>query len=265
VDIDVTARNAGIARLELDASRPGRIDLAMPTIAWDEELLEVDIAGLQPAHPYPSRAACLEGATSRARLFAGDEFVIGRFDPVEPQAQVLLAHPQTELTRRISARHAVVRRTQAGFTIEDVSRYGILVDGQWAGKGQPLPLREGMRIEFTASVPGIATLAVAAVRANAVALTRVDAAGADTFWLVAPDVDPEGAATPGQPLLFHRGGGFWTRDLVTQQDVALAPSPGAAHPPGMRFIGGPYPETWNVRARISDRRRNRLSALLPAG
>ncbi|MGZ5198497.1 MAG: FHA domain-containing protein [Telluria sp.] len=267
VDIDVTARNAGIARLELDASRPGRIDVGLPTIAWDEELVEVDPAKLQPSHPYPARAACLDRGTSRARLFAGDEFVIGRFDPVEPEAQVLLAHPGSEqLSRRISARHAVVRRTQTGYTIEDVSRYGILVDGQWPGKTRPLPLREGMRIEFTASFPGIATLEVSVVRTNAVALTRVDRGGdADTFWLVASDAEPDDAARPGQPLLFHRGGGFWMRDPVTQQDEALAPASTPALPSGMRFIGGPYPETWNVRARTGDRRRSRTGAFLSAG
>jgi hypothetical protein len=267
VDIDVTARNAGIARLELDASRPGRIDLGMPTIGWDEELVEVDPAVLQASHPYPATAACLDGGVSRARLFAGDELVIGRFDPVEPQAQVLLAHPDSEaLTRRISARHAVVRRTLAGFTIEDVSRYGISVDGQWPGKGRPLPLREGMRIEFTASLPGIATLEVSVVRPNAVAFTRVGHAGeTDSFWLVAPDVEPDASAPRGQPLLFHRGGGFWVRDPGTQHDTALAPASTSALPQGMRFIGGPYPEIWNVRASISDRRRSRAGTLLPAG
>jgi hypothetical protein len=240
----------------------------MPTIAWDEELVEVDPAALQQAHPYPSTAACLDGDAARARLFAGDEFVIGRFDPAAPQAHVLLAHPGSDaLTRRISARHALVRRTQAGYTIEDVSRYGILVDGQWAGKGRPLPLQEGMRIEFTASVPGIATLDVSAVRANAVALTRVDHAGeADTFWLVAPDAGPDGTTAPGLPLLFHRGGGFWVRDPVTHADTALTPASTALlpHAMGMRFVGGPYPETWNVRARIDDRRRSRSGSFLPA-
>jgi hypothetical protein len=266
VDIDVTARNAGIARLELDASRPGRVDLSLPTIAWDEELVEVDPALLQPSHPYPCTGACLDDGATRARLFAGEELVIGRFDPVTPQAQVLLAHPGSEtLTRRISARHAVVRRTMAGFTIEDVSRYGILVDGQWPGKGRPLPLREGMRIEFTASLPGLATLDVVMLRPNALVLARADGAEPDTFWLVVPDAEPDTPAVPGQPLLLHRAGGFWVRDPVTQQDAALAPGTAGALPRGTRFIGGPYPETWNVRAHIGDRRRGRAGAFLPAG
>lgn len=264
VDIDVTARNAGIARLELDASRPGRIDLGLPTIAWDEELVEVDPASLHQCHPYPATAACLAGPVSRARLFAGDELVIGRFDPAEPQAQVLLAHPASEaFTRRISARHAVVRRCDASYTIEDVSRYGILVDGQWPGKNRPLLLREGMRIEFTASMPGIATLQVTAVRANAVALARVDNGDEDVFWLVAPDIEPAVLPAGAQPVLLHRGGGFWLRDPITQEDTALLPS-STALPHGMRFIGGPYPEIWSVRARIGDRRRGRDGAFLTA-
>ena len=266
VDIDVTARNAGIARLELDASRPGRVDLALPTIAWDEELVEVDPAILQPSHPYPCTGACLDDGATRARLFAGEELIIGRFDPAAPQAQVLLAHPDSEaLTRRISARHAVVRRTMAGFTIEDVSRYGILVDGQWPGKGRPLPLREGMRIEFTASLPGLATLDVLVVRPNALLLARTDGAETDNFWLVVPDAEPGDEPALGHLLLLHRAGGFWVRDPVTQQEAPLAPGAPGAVSRGMRFIGGPYPETWNVRARISDRRRSRTGSFLPAG
>jgi hypothetical protein len=61
------------------------------------------------------------------------------------------------LTRRMSGRHAVIRRgRRQGFEIEDVSRYGLLLDGVWPGKHVPVPLRLGMRIELTASIKGVA-------------------------------------------------------------------------------------------------------------
>lgn len=262
VDIDVSARNAGIARLELDATAAGNASLGMPTIAWDEDLVEIDCAPMLPAHPYPAGAACLQRGPRHERLFAGDELVIGRHDPAAPQAQVLLAHPASDslLTRRISARHAVIRRERDGYTIEDVSRYGILLDGEWPGRGRPAPLRAGMHIEFTASVPGIAALEVCGLPGNALVLERVDGP-AERFWLLAQDLEPPAQST--LPLLFHRVGGFWLREAATGIDHALAPSSEALGlPMGMYFSGGPYPETWNVRARIPDRRR--AGSLLPA-
>jgi hypothetical protein len=49
LDIDIRASNASIAQLDLARLAPasGRIDLALPTIAWDEDLIEID----QPAVP----------------------------------------------------------------------------------------------------------------------------------------------------------------------------------------------------------------------
>lgn len=260
VDIDVSARNAGIARLELDATRPA--DIALPTIAWDEDLLEIEGALVVPAHPYPTEAACLVRGPRHERLFAGDQLVIGRHDPAAPRAQVLLAHPDSGgHTRRISARHAVIRRERDGYTIEDVSRYGILVDGQWPGKYRPVALREGMHIEFTASLPGIAALDVRALRPHALVLERAGAPS-ERFWLLAPDLAPDGQFD--LPLLFHRGGGFWLRETGSGAEHALEPgSQLSGLPMGTCFEGGPYPETWNVRARIPDRRR--AGPMLPAG
>src|SRR5471032_3361562 len=42
MDIDVTARNAGIAHLDL-GTPSGKIDLGFSTIAWDEDLIEIDM------------------------------------------------------------------------------------------------------------------------------------------------------------------------------------------------------------------------------
>jgi hypothetical protein len=280
IDIDVAARNAGIARLDLDASQPGKINLGMPSIAWDEDLVEIDSVPAMQVHPYPATAACLVNpqpspATPRhMRLFAGEEWVLGRFDATAPAEQVLLAPPAgtseaDALTRRISARHAVIRLAPGGFEIEDVSRYGLLLDGEWPGKNRPVPLREGMCIEFTASVRGIVTLRVAALRANAVVLARADAAAQEeSFWLVAPG---RGIA-PGAgelPLVYHDAGGFWLREPGSGASTALEPSgqPGyrAALAAQLGFAGGPYPETWSVRARVPDRRRTSAGWTLPAG
>jgi hypothetical protein len=206
------------------------------------------------------------------RLLAADEWVLGRFDASAPEADVLIAHhtaggaQRDGLTRRISSRHAVIRAGADGFTVEDVSRYGLLVDGEWPGKHRPVALRAGTRLELTASVRGVATLVVTALLPNGLILGRTDdGALAECFWLVVPGRQPGPALADGAalPLLLHRDGGFWQRDAAGA-DTALTPA--GAHERAGRsaphFAGGPYPETWNVRARVTDRRRARAG--LPA-
>jgi len=260
VDIDVNASNAGIAHLDLDA-RGGKIDLGFSSIAWDEDLLEIDFPAQAAAHPCPASAACLASgpnATARVRhlrLFALDECVLGRADA---DADILLAHcdangPVAEgLTRRLSARHAILRRGREGFEIEDVSRYGLLVDGVWPGKHTPVRLHPGMRIELTASIPGVAVLEVTAVLPHALVLQRLDGGVAyEAFYIVDPDRQPAapigaGAGTPGLPLVFHRDGGFWHVDPATGAETALTPATSlerlAGGLRGLRFAASAYPE-----------------------
>jgi hypothetical protein len=277
LDIDVSARNAGIARLDLSAPAEGRVDVALPTIAWDEDLVEIDLA-LPRTHPYPVSAACItqldaHPATPRhMRLFAGTQWVLGRFEAGAAQADVLLAHHGNDdgqgaaLTRRISARHSVIRATSNGFTIEDVSRYGLLVDGTWHAKHLAIPLSQGTRIEVTASIRGVVSLVVAALTASALLLRRTDAgAPAECFWLVVPGREPP-MPCPDLPALFHHAGGFWIRDPAGGLDMPLthaAELPRRGHFGPARFAGGPYPETWNVRARVADRRRSGAGSALP--
>jgi predicted component of type VI protein secretion system len=187
---------------------------------------------------------------------------------------VLLCHygehgPEHEgLTRRISARHAVIRQGRQGFEIEDVSRYGLLLDGAWPGKHSPVALRLGMRIELTASIKGVATLVVTALLPHAVVLHRIDAGGAaECIMLVAPDAEP--AAAPGAalpraavlPLLFHRDGGFWHRDPASGVDTPLGPTAALDRLAGfhgrVRFTAAPYPE---YRAARGADRRTRCSS-----
>ncbi len=302
MDIDIRARNAAIAQLHFDAAHAagsgGRIAVGLPTLAWDEDLIEIDLPDAR-AHPAPASTGCIvhaepdAGAQRHMRLFALEECVLGRFETVGAQADLLLQHhddhgPQRDgLTRRLSGRHAVIRAVvqngQAGFEIEDVSRYGLLVDGVWPGKHVPVPLRLGMRIELTASIRGVVTLVVSALLAHAVVLHRVDAGGAaESFMLLAPGTMPDddravapGAAAgrlqgalpraAGLPLLFHRDGGFWHRDRATGQDTPLAPSTLLDRLAGfhgrVRFAAGPRPEDWTVRAPAGDRRRAPPSVL----
>jgi len=271
LDIDVTARNAGIAHLDLNTPQ-GKVDLGFSTIAWDEDLIEIDMPSSAALHPHPSRAACLvnaapeAGAQRQIRLFALDECVFGRFELVDPDAHALLTHYTADgqetggLTRRLSGRHAVIRRNGHGFEIEDLSRYGILLDGVWPGKNKPTPLRLGMRIELSASIKGIATLSVTAIMKHAVVLHRIDeGARAECFYLMAPDTHPgypmpayaAAPAASGLPLLLHRDGGFWHLDQLTGKETALAPTTPldklsriARH---NRFASDPYPEHWIIR------------------
>lgn len=267
LDIDLRATNAGIAHLDLDAlAGSGKIDLGFSSIAWDEDLLEIDVPAEAAAHPCPAGTACLVlgepldvQRPRYLRLFALDECVLGRDEPGAIDADIRLMHhgeaglmPEG-LTRRISGRHALIRRGREGFEIEDVSRYGLLVDGVWPGKHAPVALRPGMRIEFTASIPGVAVLEVTAVLPNAIILQRLDAGmGLEAFYLMDPERKPD--TTPrlgalGLPLLFHRDGGFWHLDPASGIETPLTPTLAtaglAAWPPGARFGARPYPEHRN--------------------
>lgn len=299
LDIDVCARDGSIAQLDLRDPRDGggKLDLGFSTIAWDEDLIEIDVPPEPAGHPCPAGGACLvhaepDSSTQRhLRLFALDECVLGRFEETEPEADLLLLHhgehgeERAGLTRRLSGRHAVIRAGRHGFEIEDVSRYGLLLDGVWPGKHAAVPLRLGMRIALTASIRGVVELEVTALLPHGVILHRADAgAQAEAFCILAPDTHPgtrDFAAQPraaGLPLLFHRDGGFWHLDPATGNETPLAPGvdldrlPGIA--PRMRFAATPYPEqtatsgaaSWaDTRAyaiRAGDRRRTRPAAWL---
>ncbi len=274
MDIDVMARNASIAHLNLDG-QAGRIDLALPTIAWDEDLIEIDLPQQAEAHPCPTDSACLvhlAGAPRHLRLLALEECVLGRSEPAGADAQVQLMHFGVDgaqpdgLTRRLSARHAIIRRGRDGFEIEDVSRYGVLLDGVWPGKHQPVPLRLGMRIELTASIKGIVVLEVSALLAHGVILRRIDqGARQECFMLLEPECRPpwplpaaQAAQAPELPLVFHEAGGFWHLDRTSGQANPLTPTGATgrlAQMDGARFAAGAYPERWTGRGAGGDRRR----------
>jgi hypothetical protein len=278
MDIDIQARNASIAQLHLDTNAGGKVAVALPTIAWDEDLIEIDMPAERPAHPCPASAACLvhaepdAGAQRHVRLFALDECVLGRYESGGLDADLLLEHygeqgPERDgLTRRLSARHAVIRPARGGFEIEDVSRYGVLLDGVWPGKHTPVPLKLGMRIELTASIRGVVTFVVTALHAHALTLHRVDAGGAaECFVLCAPGIEPQahsGGALPraaGMPLLFHRDGGFWHLDPGTGEETALSPATVlerlARFTGRVRFACNARPEHQAERSPAGDRRR----------
>jgi len=287
LDIDIHARNASIARLDLDAAADGgKVSVGLPTIAWVEDLIEVDIPAERAAHPCPVDRACLvhaepdAGAQRHVRLFALDECVLGRWEPAGVDADLLLQHygehgpVRDGLTRRLSARHAVIRPTRGGFEIEDLSRYGLLLDGVWPGKHVPVPLRLGVRIELTASIRGVVTFVVTALQRHALVLHRVDAGGAaECFVLMAPDVAPDVASNvaPGGtlpraaslPVLFHRDGGFWHLDPANGHETALGPATVldrlARFTGRVRFAAAPRPEDQGERRdrleRAGDRRR----------
>ena len=274
LDIDVHARNASIANLNLDASA-GKHDMGFATIAWDEDLIEIAVPAHAEPHPHQSAMACLvnaapeAGAQRQVRLFAMTECVLGRFELYDPEADVLLTHfgddgqDREGLTRRLSGRHAIIRRGVAGFEIEDVSRYGILLDGVWPGKNKPVPLRLGMRIELSASIKGIVVMSVSALLPNGVVMHRIDqGAQAECFYFLEPGKHPEYpvAAFPAlpaasvMPLLFHQHGGFWHLDPATGKETALTPSTPLERlcqvPAHTRFAAESYPECWIVRTAL---------------
>jgi hypothetical protein len=276
MNIDVTARNASIAQLDLSEAS-GKVDHSIGTIAWDEDLIEIATRRSEP-HAFAATSASLvnaapdTGAPRHVRLFALDECVLGRWEDAAPEADVMLSHygdngqDKGGLTRRLSARHAVIRRGSRGYEIEDVSRYGILLDGVWPGKHQPIPLRVGMRIELTASIKGVVVMEVGALLPNGVILHRIDSgAGAECLYLMEPERHPGfpmvhypcAPRACAMPVLFHRDGGFWHMDVATGRETSLGPatqvdrlSRFGRH---MRFAGKPYPEDSAVRT--TERRR----------
>jgi hypothetical protein len=281
MDVDIQARNASIAQLHFGPAGAGKIDLGLSTIAWDEDLIEIGLPRQDPAlHPCPATRACLvyaepdAGFPRHVRLFALDECVLGRFEGpgMEAEADLLLQHhgehdpDAAGLTRRLSARHAVIRAGRQGFEIEDVSRYGLLLDGVWPGKHKPVLLRLGMRIELTASIKGVAALVVTALSTQCVVLHRVDGGGAsECFVLLAPGAAVERpvkrpAALPraaAMPQLFHRDGGFWHLDPSSSQETPLSPATLLERLPGfgsrVRFSASARPE--DPRARSGAERR----------
>jgi hypothetical protein len=274
LDIDVHARNASIAHLELDA-RAGKTDLGFSTIAWDEDLIEIDVPAHSQPHPHQSAMACMVNSAPEAgdqrqvRLFGMSECTLGRFELYDPDADVLLAHfgddgqDREGLTRRLSGRHAVVRRGMYGYEIEDVSRYGLLLDGVWPGKHKPVQLRLGMRIELSASIKGIVVLGVSALLPNGVILHRLDQGEhAECFYFLEPGRHP-GYPVPAypalpraaaMPLLFHQNGGFWHLDPMTGKETALTPAAPVEKlcqvPGHTRFAAEAYPECWIVRSTL---------------
>jgi len=295
LDIDIQARNASIAQLDFAAfsgdSGGGKVNLALPTLAWDEDLVEIDLPAAPSApsaHPCTASSACLvqaepdTGFPRHLRVFALDACVLGRFETAHAEADLLLQHygehgPDAGgLTRRLSGRHAILHAGRHGFEIEDLSRYGLLLDGTWPGKHKPVPLRLGMRIELTASIRGVVTLVVTALLDHALVLHRVDAGGgAECFMLLAPERAP---APPGaddsapralpraaaMPLLFHRDGGFWHLDPASGQETPLTPSSALERLAGfhghVRFTARPRPED----TQQGERRRNMAAPLLNA-
>ncbi|MBC3916740.1 FHA domain-containing protein [Undibacterium sp. CY18W] len=291
MNIEINAKDAAIAKLDMQPLT-GKSEIAMGTIAWDEELIEVapeqEATTRQVAIPNVAKAPARivtntsnTGANSTSgtsatttaigsaslvtmdraqphgtiRLFARDEWVLGRMEQ-QAQADILLSHrtstasENARLSRRISARHAVIRRKGEDAEIIDVSRYGTLLDGISMEKDQSYTLRTGMHIEFCASVRGIVKLQVLAIQPHAIIVAEADAnPGAELLYLLKSETRPaapDTSATSALPLLFHFQGSFWYRDGRTLQDTRLneladikAMPPLAA---GLRYFDVPYKE-----------------------
>lgn len=247
--LDISAKNASVAQLDFTPPK-GKIDIGFTSIAWDEDLLEIDLSHLHTRHPEPCNLACLANSqlTPRAlHLFALEQTILGRFEVQDPVADLLLAHYRTQgvdntgLTRRISARHAVIRYVENRFEIEDLSRYGLLIDGKWPGKAKPCTLKTGMKIELTASFKNIVVLQVLAQTSHALVLQRMEnAAFSETYYLLAPDqaIGPPPQNWPQKlPLLFHQHGGFWHIDQTNQKITALT---AAASLSSLQGLAGAY-------------------------
>ncbi|MBC3832592.1 FHA domain-containing protein [Undibacterium amnicola] len=180
-------------------------------------------------------------------LLALDEWCLGRQDGSRQNADIQLQHltesgQKQVLTKRISSRHAIIRRQDARVEITDVSRYGLLVDGVILEKYHPMPLFVGMRLELSASFKGLVELRVAAIFPHAVILQRIVGGNVVAlFYLLNPEQRPEVGTSDSMPtlmptlmpnkmatnenlLFFHQHGQFWYHDPHSLQDSVLDPS-----------------------------------------
>ncbi|MFZ6720209.1 FHA domain-containing protein [Undibacterium sp. Ji49W] len=284
MNIEINAKDAAIAKLDMQPLT-GKSEIAIGTIAWDEELIEVapeqEATPRQVAIPNIAKApvrtvtdivnnvannattATLTSASlittdktqphSTIRLFALDEWILGRMEH-QPQADILLSHrtsnasENARLTRRISARHAIIRRKDHGAEITDVSRYGTMLDGVSMDKDQSYPLCVGMHIEFCASVKGIVKLQVLAIMPHAIIIAEADAKpGTELLYLLTPETRPgpiDASVAPALPVLFHFQGCFWHRDRQTLQDTRLDTRANMKElsqlPTGCQYLSVPY-------------------------
>jgi hypothetical protein len=176
------------------------------------------------------------------RLLALNEWCLGRQNDdqlrsnlnIKQRADIRLQHlsasdQNAALTKRISTRHAIIRRQDARVEITDISRYGILLDGVILEKHQPMPLFVGAQLELCASFKGLVELRVAAILSHAVLLQRlVRGKLVELFYLLNPEQRPEVGRLPkslnGNLLFFHRHGQFWHHDPRSLQDSALEAS-----------------------------------------
>ncbi len=249
LDIAIYAKDAAIAQVDMSSSRTndgGKCELGLSSIAWDEELIEVAVphlANLAGINSPPAAAGALPApidaqhhaaslvAKTRIpiRLFALKEWVLGRMDAQHPLADILLHHDDPKLTRRISAKHAILRRTDnGGMEIIDTSRYGVIVDGVILEKNQAMQLFAGMQIDFCANIKGIVQLRVAQIFPHALVLQKlVNTQVTELLYLISPELRPEvgiHTSSPTQfhtPFFFHRHGQFWFHDRQSSQDHRL--------------------------------------------
>lgn len=236
LQLEVHANNGALAQVELGKEQANKPAVGVASIAWDEDLIEIEHKEIAlPSKPSSApQSACIltksPGLIQHLRLFAMQDCVLGRWQTNAPEADLLLAHYegdmlQTEgITRRISARHAHIRFSGHGVEIEDVSRFGLLLNDEWPGKHKPRLLKLGMHINLTHSFRDIVQLEVSALLPHLVLLQRLDAGRLqECFYLLKPNTAPFAHAQmpPGLPLLFHADGAFWHSDQASGQTTRL--------------------------------------------
>lgn len=236
--LEIHAERGALAQLDLAALvPPGKpVPSGIASIAWDEDLVEIEHVELHTQVDAGTRQqACIstnsDGLIARLRLFAQQDFLLGRWQIENNPADIRLAQYVNArfcldaYTRRISAEHARIHTGGRGFLIEDLSRFGLLINGEWPGKYKPVALAQGMQLELSHSFRGIVQLEVAALSAHMLLLRRADQGRlAECFYLLKPETRPDSAASLhnlGLPVLFHWQGDFWHWDAGSGKATRL--------------------------------------------
>jgi len=196
--------------------------IAAPVIATEAKLPEPVISSDPPAPaidtanprrvPQTANRATFHLNTQTVRVFALDSVVFGRWIAEgNAQADILLKAADPAQQDRVSARHFLIHHGPAGFNLEDVSRTGLRVNGQWSEIPAPVPLGAGASIDLTRSMRGVIRLQVRALCKHALYLAHQDRDN-ELFVLLLPETpagEPPSDWNPALPWLWHHQGGFW--------------------------------------------------------
>lgn len=202
IDKLIVDNEDGITRLMGDIESGGVLSWQVPLSTQGTALA---------AEPALTDQACLQfltgGGARYCRLFAKDRLVLGRYKTAADIWLSLfpLSDPSQQIAmERMSGEHALIRRFQEGYQVQDRSRFGTWLNGERL-RDEWRDLNEGDRLHFQAQAP--LTLKVHLRPGGGLHLKRLgNGADKEDFLLLPPETPA--ARNTARPRLSHERGGF---------------------------------------------------------